>query len=116
MAQLSDYAKNDLFFQVTGLRLENYQMNENVTTDRSEIYKLIDNVVSIYEEKLRWIPIEEKMPEPRKDISLKLDNLTMSEITGFLGYSEKFYIKLTDIIDCDNVKLNCKVTHWRSFL
>ena len=69
-----------------------------------------------YEWKLRWIPISEKKPEPRKDISLKLENLSSSEITGFMGYSGEFYIKLTDIIDCDNVKLKCKVTHWRYFL
>lgn len=63
MAQLSDLAKNDLFFQVTGLRLENYHMNENITTDKIEIHKLIDNITYIYEEKLKWIPVEEKEPE-----------------------------------------------------
>ena len=62
------------------------------------------------------IAISEKKPEPRKDISLKLENFSNSEITGFMGYSGEFYIKLTDIIDCDNVKLKCKVTHWRYFL
>lgn len=66
MAQLSDSAKNDLFFQVTCLRLENYHMNENITTDKNEIYKLIDNVVSIYEEKLRWIQVEENLPKTAK--------------------------------------------------
>ena len=75
-----------------------------------------NDVKKEYEEKLRWIPISEKMPEPRKDISLKLENFSNSEITGFMGYSGEFYIKLTDIIDCDNVKLKCKVTHWRYFL
>jgi len=67
MAQLSDYAKNDLFFQVTGLQLENYHINENITTDKREIHKLIDNVVSIYEEKLRWISVDEKEPESFKN-------------------------------------------------
>ena len=74
-----------------------------------------DRAFQEYEEKLRWIPVEEKLPEPRKDISLKLDNLINSEITGFLGFSGDFYIKLTDI-DFNNVKINCKVTHWRYFL
>lgn len=80
-------------------------------------YALAENrMKKEYEWKLRWIPISEKMPEPRTDISLKLENLSSSEITGFMGYSGEFYIKLTDIIDCDNVKLKSKVTHWRSFL
>jgi len=56
-----------------------------------------------YEEKLRWIPIEEKLPEPNSDVLAK----------GINGRIEVIHFKETQFSTVHHLRY---VTHWRYFL
>ena len=62
-----------------------------------------------YEEKLRWIPVEEKLPEIGQRVLLKNE---FYEYVGFLSKNEKDFRALTVEISHSNEKIN-GITHWR---
>ena len=66
-----------------------------------------------YEEKLRWIPVEEKLPESNK-IEIVFKTKTERIYYGFYGLSCNFYVMLAELLD-KNIQVN-EVTHWRYFL
>lgn len=106
MAQLSDYAKNDLFFHVTGVNIQEYHLNENIVTDKREIHRLIDNVVSIYEEKFKFIPVEEKLPEIGTWILIQLKNQS----------SKNKYVTMLPKNNFEIQYIKENVISWRYFL
>ena len=65
-----------------------------------------------YEEKLRWIPVEEKLPEIGDCVLLKNE---FYEYVGFLSKNKKDFRALTVEISDSNEKIS-GVTHWRYFL
>lgn len=66
-----------------------------------------------YEEKLRWIPVEEKLPESHKvEVMFKTKNGGF--YFGFYGLSCNFYAMLAGLLD-ENIHVD-NVTHWRLIL
>ena len=65
-----------------------------------------------YEEKHRWIPVEEKLPEIGERVLLKNE---FYEYVGFLSKNKKNFRALTVEISYSNEKIK-GVTHWRYFL
>ena len=63
-----------------------------------------------YEEKLRWIPVEEELPEIGQRVLLKNE---FYEYVGFLSKNKKDFRALTVEISDSNEKIP-GVTHWRS--
>ena len=77
-------------------------------------YSLAENrIKKEYEEKLRWIPVEEKLPESNK-IAIVFKTKTERIYYGFYGLSCNFYVILAELLD-KNIQVN-EVTHWRYFL
>lgn len=72
-----------------------------------------DRACQEYEEKLRWIPVEEKLPESNK-IAIEFKTKKERIYYGFYGLSCNFYVMLAEILD-KNIQVN-EVTHWRYFL
>ena len=72
----------------------------------------IEKVKKEYEEKLRWIPVEEKLPEIGERVLLKNE---FYEYVGFLSKNKKDFRALTVEISYSNEKIS-GVTHWRYFL
>ena len=69
----------------------------------------IEKVKKEYEEKLRWIPVEEKLPERDKNVLIKRSApFHKYELTAF-NRDGIFYSNETG-------EILSKVTHWRSFL
>ena len=71
-----------------------------------------NDVKKEYEEKLRWIPVEEKLPEIGERVLLKNE---FYEYVGFLSKNKKDFRALTVEISYSNEKIS-GVTHWRYFL
>lgn len=71
-----------------------------------------DRACQEYEEKLRWIPVEEKLPEIGERVLLKNE---FYEYVGFLSKNKKDFRALTVEISYSNEKIK-GVTHWRYFL
>ena len=65
-----------------------------------------------YEEKLRWIPVQENLPEIGDRVLLKNE---FYEYVGFLSKNKKDFRALTVEIAFSNEKIQ-GVTHWRHFL
>ena len=65
-----------------------------------------------YEDKLRWIPVEEKKPESNK-IAIIFKTKEERIYYGFYGLSCNFYVMLAEIFD-KNIQVD-EVTHWRYF-
>ena len=66
-----------------------------------------------YEEKLRWIPVEEKLPEidsdyPNYSVEVHVKNTEQSHVIAYYFFNEKRWCFDNNSID--------NVTHWRSFL
>lgn len=66
-----------------------------------------------YEEKLRWIPVEEKLPEidsdyPNFSVEVHVKNTEQSHVIAYYFFNEKRWCFDNNSID--------NVTHWRSFL
>ena len=70
-----------------------------------------DFIKKEYEEKLRWIPVEEKLPEIGQRVLLKNE---FYEYVGFLSKNKKDFRALTVEISYSNEKIN-GVTHWRFY-
>ena len=76
-------------------------------------YELAENrIKKEYEEKLRWIPVEENLPEIGERVLLKNE---FYEYVGFLSKNKKDFRALTVEISYSNEKIK-GVTHWRYFL
>ena len=69
----------------------------------------IEKVKKEYEEKIRWIPVEEKLPESTKFVLCKC------EVNGRVDYIVSKYYKSGWQLHVFYSKV-VKVTHWRSFL
>ena len=67
-----------------------------------------EHVKKEYEEKLRWIPVEEKLPENKELVLVKTNRNCVStaylhgKISGFITYGEEAFVDFGSI------------THWRS--
>lgn len=83
------------------------------TGSTSDDYDQIQQKLKEYEEKLRWIPVEEKLPESNK-IAIEFKTKKESIYYGFYGLSCNFYVMLAELLD-KNIQVN-EVTHWRYFL
>lgn len=81
-------------------------------TKSKEYLKGYSDCQKEYEEKLRWIPIEEKLPKIGERVLLKNE---FYEYVGFLSKNKKDFRALTVEISYSNEKIS-GVTHWRSFL
>ena len=68
----------------------------------------IEKVKKEYEEKIRWIPVEEKLPESTKFVLCKC------EVNGRVDYIVSKYYKSGWQLHVFYSKV-VKVTHWRSF-
>ena len=66
-----------------------------------------------YEEKLRWIPVEEKLPESHK-VEVMFKTKKGEFYFGFYGLSCNFYAMLAGLLD-KNIQVD-NVTHWRLIL
>ena len=77
-------------------------------------YALAENrIKKEYEWKLRWIPVEEKLPEidsdyPNFSVEVHVKNTEQSHVTAYYFFNEKRWCFDNNSID--------KVTHWRYFL
>ena len=72
-----------------------------------------DRACQEYEEKLRWIPVEEKLPEidsdyPNFSVEVHVKNTEQSHVIAYYFFNEKRWCFDNNSID--------NVTHWRSFL
>ena len=76
-------------------------------------YDMLDSFYDLMqkecEEKLRWIPVEEKLPEIGQRVLLKNE---FYEYVGFLSKNKKDFRALTVEISHSNEKIN-GITHWR---
>ena len=67
-----------------------------------------DRACKEYEEKLRWIPVEEKLPENKELVLVKTNRNCVStaylhgKLSGFITYGEEAFVDFGSI------------THWRS--
>ena len=80
-----------------------------ITNSKSDYNRGYSDCRKEYEEKLRWIPIEEKLPEIGERVLLKNE---FYEYVGFLSKNKKDFRALTVEISYSNEKIN-GVTHWR---
>lgn len=71
-----------------------------------------DRACQEYEEKLRWIAVEEMLPEIGERVLLKNE---FYEYVGFLSKNNKDFRALTVELSYSNEKIS-GVTHWRYFL
>ena len=72
-----------------------------------------NDVKKEYEEKLRWIPVEEKLPEIDPDyqnfsVEVHVKNTEQSYVIAYYYFNEERWCFNNNSID--------NVTHWRSFL
>ena len=90
----------------------NFSITDSDIYDLSNIQAGYDICQKEYEEKLRWIPVEEKLPEIGERVLLKNE---FYEYVGFLSKNKKDFRALTVEISYSNEKIS-GVTHWRYFL
>ena len=83
-----------------------------IFTKSKEYSKGYSDCQKEYEEKLRWIPVEEKLPESNK-IAIEFKTKKERIYYGFYGLSCNFYVMLADLLD-KNIQVD-EVTHWRYF-
>ena len=72
-----------------------------------------NDVKKEYEEKLRWIPVEEKLPGidpdyPNFSVEVHVKNTEQSNVIAYYYFNEKRWRFVNNSID--------NVTHWRYFL
>ena len=91
----------------------NFSITDSDIWDLSNMQAGYDICKKEYEEKLRWIPVEEKLPESNK-IAIVFKTKTERIYYGFYGLSCNFYVMLAELLD-KNIQVN-EVTHWRYFL
>ena len=90
----------------------NFSITDSDIYDLSNIQAGYDICQKEYEEKLRWITVEEKLPEIGERVLLKNE---FYEYVGFLSKNKKDFRALTVEISYSNEKIS-GVTHWRYFL
>ena len=89
--------------------MEDLSKNLSAITKSKEYSKGYSDCKKEYEEKLRWISVEEKLPETGERVLLKNE---FYEYVGFLSKNKKDFRALTVEISCSNEKIS-GVTHWR---
>ena len=91
--------KNEILYNVTLEEVNSY-LNESA----KQGYELCKKE---YEEKLRWIPVEERLPENQELVLVKTNRNCVStaylhgKISGFITYGEEAFVDFGSI------------THWR---
>ena len=86
-------------------RLENFTKSKEYSKEYSKGYS---DCQKEYEEKLRWIPVEERLPENQELVLVKTNRNCVStaylhgKISGFITYGEEAFVDFGSI------------THWRS--
>ena len=90
-------------------KTDEYNGNEIQFIKRSAFQNGYELCQKEYEEKLRWIPVEEELPEIGQRVLLKNE---FYEYVGFLSKNKKDFRALTVEISDSNEKIS-GVTHWR---
>ena len=103
-------------FKIKNMNIElnaiTYQPNYRDTTEQIRIIQAYKagamEMQKEYEEKLRWIPVEERLPENQELVLVKTNRNCVStaylhgKISGFITYGEEAFVDFGSI------------THWRS--
>ena len=97
--------KNEILQKVTLLDVNKYLQNA--------AHKGYELCQKEYEEKLRWIPVEEKLPDidsdyPNFSVEVHVKNTEQSYVIAYYYFNEERWCFNNNSID--------NVTHWRSFL
>ena len=109
MSKIEDLARKHLGLDSTD---PNYMHTDSDIYDMNNFKSGYECCQKEYEEKLRWIPVEEKLPKIGERVLLKNE---FYEYVGFLSKNKKDFRALTVEISYSNEKIK-GVTHWRSFL
>ena len=76
----------------------------------------IEKVKKEYEEKLRWIPVEEKLPEISKESDIYSDVVTVREHDYYSPLAALYSYEYKQWISYPNSVVLSNVTEWRLFL
>ena len=81
------------------------------------LLKLVQNdVKKEYEEKLRWIPVEEKLPDISKESDIYSDVVTVRERDYYSPLAALYSHEYKQWISYPNSVVLSNVTEWRRFL
>ena len=105
------YVKLIKFTNMSNLREKAIEIAKQ-TSSESAFMCGYDRACQEYEEKLRWIAVEEMLPEIGERVLLKNE---FYEYVGFLSKNNKDFRALTVELSYSNEKRS-GVTHWRYFL
>ena len=94
----------------------NFSISDSDIYDLSNIQAGHDICQKEYEEKLRWIPVEEKLPEISKESDIYSDVVTVKEHDYYSPLAALYSHEYKQWISYPNSVVLSNVTEWRSFL
>ena len=100
------------------------EMNKNFAPEKIDITRQVEFSVKAgydfcqkeYEEKLRWIPVEEKLPDISKESDIYSDVVTVREHDYYSPLAALYSHEYKQWISYPNSVVLSNVTEWRRFL